>query len=104
MNVEAASGNYFSFKSHLPLGMLDVDARRLMNDIRESLGYSAMDFSPAKDPLRESYLRGDKYTLGELIESDGQVLTVTRRGTNYLVCTDQDGNTVHKWLHEVSSR
>lgn len=103
MNVEAASGNYYSFKSHLPIGMPDVSARRLLNDIREALGYPVLDFSPSKNLLRDSYVRGDKYKVGDLVESAGQTLTITRRGTNYLSCTDADGNKVSKWLHEVTA-
>lgn len=102
MNVEAASGNYYSFKSHLPIGMPDVSARRLMNDIREALGYDAVDYAPPANPLRESYLRENKYTVGSLVESDGEVLTVTKRGTNYLVCTTSEGTVVQRWLHQVT--
>ncbi len=104
MTVEAASGNYHKFKTYLPIGMKDVDARRLMNDIRESLGYPSIVSTPTKNPLRDSYLRGDKYKVGELVESAGEVFTITRRGTNYVECKDEVGNTVTKWLHEIAER
>ena len=102
IHVEAASGNYYSFKSHLPLGMKDVEARKLMNDIRESLGHARLDFSRRQNVLRDSYIKGESWKVGQIVECEGQHLTIAKRGTNYLVCTDDAGRVVQKWLHEVN--
>lgn len=104
MRIEAASGNYYSFKSHLPLGMKDIDSRALFNDVREALGHGRIDFSRKHSDLRDSYIRGDSYRVGEVVLYEGTELTIAKRGTNYLVCTDQDGRVVQKWLHEVQER
>ncbi len=103
LRIEAASGNYYSFKSHLPLGMRDVDSRSLFNDLREALGYDRVDFTRKQNPLRESFVRGEAYRVGETVVSEGKELVIARRGANYLVCTDPDGRVVQKWLHEVTA-
>lgn len=103
LRIEAASGNYYSFKSHLPMGMKDVDARSLFNDLREALGYTRVDFTRKQQaPLREAFVRGDTYRVGDVVLCEGNQLTIARRGANYLVCTDPDGRVVQKWLHEVT--
>lgn len=100
----AAEGNFGAFKRCAPYGMREVDVRRMMNDIREDMGYEAiMDrvVLPV-DGVRERYFRGEIYNVGDLVESGGQQFEIVKRGTNHLVCKDSSNTITTKGLHEVT--
>jgi len=106
MRSLAVKGDFDQFKRGLPSTLRDIDARRLMNDVREGMGHEAIK-EQVKLPfnaLREKYFSGEIYKVGEIVESiNGEKFEVTKRGTNYLLVKDQEGNTSSKWLHEVVS-
>lgn len=100
----AAKGDFESFRKCLPPTAREIDARRLMNDIREGMG-----LEPIKevirlnvDSLRESYFRGDIFNVGDLVESvNGEKFEIVKRGTNHLLVKSEDGKVQTKWIHEV---
>lgn len=107
MRSIAAKGDLSEFRKGLPPSMREIDARRLMNDVREG-----MKLDPIKEQiklpfnaLREKYFQGDIYRVGEIVESiNGEPLEIVKRGTNHLLVKRQDGNVESKWLHEVVQR
>lgn len=102
----AQKGLFEEFKKELPLTLRSIDARRLMNDVREGMGLEPIKEQIALpvDNLRESYFRGEIYNVGEIVESAGEQFEIIKRGTNYLLVKDQAGKIQSKWIHEVIQR
>lgn len=107
MRVLASKGDFDQFKHGLPGSIREIDARRLMNDVREG-----MKLEPIKeqikfqiDNLRERYFRKEIFNVGDIVESmTGQKLQIVSRGTNHLLVKDELGITHNKWIHEVFER
>ena len=54
------------------------------------------------ESLRDMYLTGKIWNIGDLVEANGIEGRVIRKGTNYLAYNDSQGK-VHKvWLHEIN--
>jgi len=103
----AVKGDFAEFRKGIPRTMRDIDARRLMNDVRSGMGLDpikeAVKFTT--NALREQYFHGDIYKVGDIVESiTGEEYEIIKRGTNYLLVKDKDGNSYSKWLHEVVQR
>jgi hypothetical protein len=104
MRAAATKGDINMFKRGLPNSVRDIDARRLMNDVREGLGLEAIkeQIKLSVDELREKYFRKEIYNVGDIVESiDGTRLEIIKRGTNHLLCKDDSGNIQNRWIHEV---
>lgn len=104
MRALAQKGNFEQFKQGVPSRMRDIDARRMMNDVREGMGLEPIkeQLNIKPDTLREKYFQGEIYNVGEIVESlTGQKYEIVKRGTNYLLCKDDTGNVQSKWIHEV---
>ena len=99
----ASKGLFEDFRSGLPSNTRSIDARRLMNDLRESMELPAIKtpVNISTDNLRERYFRKEIFNIGDIVESANQTLEIIKRGTNYVICKDSDGVTSTKWLHEV---
>lgn len=107
MRAVALKGDFASFKSGLPSTMREIDARRLMNDVRTGMGADPIkeQIKLPHNDLREKYFRGDIYNVGEIVESiNGEPFEIIKRGTNYLLVKDENGKIQSKWLHEVDQR
>lgn len=104
MRAVASKGDIAQFKRGLPSTIREIDARRLMNDVREGMGLEVIkeNIKLPYNELREKYVKGEIYQEGHLVESiNGETFTIVKRGTNYLLVKDSDGNVHSKWLHEV---
>jgi hypothetical protein len=100
----ASKGDFAEFKRGLPTTIRDIDARRLMNDVREGMGLDAVNEQIKLDvpTLREKYFKGEIYNVGEIVESvAGAQFEIVKRGTNYLLVKDSEGKVQSKWIHEV---
>jgi len=103
MRAAAQKGDFQLFKKGLPATVREIDAKRLMNDVREGLGLDAIkeQIKLPVDNLRESYFKGEIYNVGEIVESAGKQYEIIKRGTNYLLLKDDTGKVESKWIHEV---
>ena len=106
MRAAASSDDYDSFKNGLPKGFnqgmsLFKDVRKHMG-IRESFIVHQVE-QTEEDVIRDLYVEGKLYAIGDIVEDNytGVSGKVIRRGTNYLVFSEQDGTTHKKWLYEV---
>lgn len=54
------------------------------------------------DVLRESYFRGELFSVGDLVESDQEQFTVVCRGSNYVIVENDNKDKFRKWLHDVT--
>lgn len=104
MRALATKGDFAGFRKGLPSSMREIDARRLMNDVRDGMGLEAIKEQIVinRDALREQYFKGEIFNVGDIVESvNGEKYTIVKRGTNHLLVKD-DGNVIHsKWIHEV---
>lgn len=104
MRALASKGDIAQFKRGLPGTVREIDAKRLMNDVREGMGLEIIkeQIKLSIDDLREKYFKGDLYQVGEIVESiNGEQFEIIKRGTNHLLVKDQEGKVQSKWLHEV---
>jgi phosphopantetheine adenylyltransferase len=101
----AKKGDYTKFKAGLPTGIREIDSRRLMNDIRQSLGLEMVkeEINLVKDETREKYFRGEIFNVGELVESNGVKYEIVKRGSNHLLLKEESGSLVSKWIQDVKT-
>lgn len=99
----ASKGNFLSFKNNLPTTARDLDAKRLMNDIRIGLGLEPIkeQINLVKDSLREQYFRGEIFNENDIVESEEKVYQIIKRGSNHLLLQDETGAKVSKWIQDV---
>jgi hypothetical protein len=103
MKQLATKGLYEEFKKKLPSNIRELDGRRLMNDVRMGLGLDPVKehLLLVKDKLREQYFRGEIFKEGDIVESNGDLFTIVKRGSNHLLLKEQSGNLVSKWIQDV---
>jgi hypothetical protein len=99
----ATKGLFEDFKKNLPSSIRELDSRRLMNDIRvgSKLEPIKEELNLVKDEMREKYFRGEIFSVGEIVESDGAKLEIVKRGSNHLLLKEESGKLVTKWIHNV---
>ena len=99
------------FKRGMPKGFDAADAVALYDAVRTGMGVKKKkvdelwQIAPKFDlrTLREQYLLGKIFNLGEFVESlnTGLVGKVIRKGTNYLICVTEQNNMFKSWIHDV---
>jgi nicotinic acid mononucleotide adenylyltransferase len=105
MRESAKEGNFKEFKKGVPRNLTDLDARRLMNEIRK-----AYDMTPVKeslniqvDELREKYFRGEIFNVGDIVMCEDKHYTVVKRGSNHLLLNEVGTEIkVNRWIKDVS--
>jgi nicotinic acid mononucleotide adenylyltransferase len=105
MREAAKEGNFKEFKKGVPRNLTDLDARRLMNEIRK-----AYDMTPVKeslniqvDELREKYFRGEIFNVGDIVMCEDKQYTVVKRGSNHLLLNEVGTEIkVNRWIKDVS--
>lgn len=100
----AKDGLFEQFKRGMPSTTRSIDARLIMNEIRESQGLPAIKegITGSVDNTRDRYFKKEIFNIGDLVEGvDGGSFEVIKRCTNNVVCKDQQGNIVNKWLTEL---
>ena len=98
-----SDSDFDSFSQGLPRGF--KDGKKLYLDVRKHMGIrEERDMGEMTDfeSLRDMYLTGKIWNIGDLVEANGIEGRVIRKGTNYLAYNDSQGK-VHKvWLHEIN--
>jgi hypothetical protein len=99
----ATKGEYQSFKTALPTSARELDAKRLMNDVRNGIGLESIkeQINLVKDELREQYFRGEIFNEGDIVESNDTVYKIVKRGSNHLLLQNEQGLKISKWIQEV---
>ncbi len=97
-------GDYTSFKKNLPSSVRDIDAKRMMNEMRHAQGLEFIkeDVKFSVDSLRDKYFRGEIYHIGDIVESAGEQYEIMDRGSNYLVVVNSTGDLSRKWVKDVT--
>jgi hypothetical protein len=97
-------GDYQAFKLQLPSSIRDIDARRMMNEMRQVAGLEVLkeELKFNIDQLRDKYFKGEIYHIGDIVESNGSQYEIMDRGSNYLVVVDKSGELHRKWIKDVN--
>jgi hypothetical protein len=97
-------GDFAAFKNVMPSTIRELDARRLMNEMRQAHGLELLkeEVKFTVDALREKYFKGEIYHVGDLVESNGQQYEIMDRGSNYLVVVNNTGDLSRKWVKDVT--
>lgn len=97
-------GDYQTFKKNLPSSVRDIDAKRMMNEMRHAQGLEFIkeDVKFSVDKLRDKYFKGEIYHIGDIVESAGQQYEIMDRGSNYLVVVNNTGELSRKWVKDVT--
>ena len=104
MRQAAVKGDFLTFKRGLPSSLREIDAKRLMNDVRVGLKLDNIKESVNSkiSTTREKYFQGLIFNVGDTVESIiGEQFEVVKRGTNNILCKDLDGNIHNKWIYEI---
>ena len=104
MRVAASNGDMDSFLQGVPSGF--SDGKKLYRDVRKHMGIREerkMGDMTDFETLRDAYLTGQIWNVGDVVEVNGLTGEVVRKGTNYLSFMTEDGKVHKAWLHEVAS-
>ena len=104
MRSAAVIGDYDAFSTGIPATLSDADKKKLYRDVRKYMGIrEERDMGDMSDfeTLRDAYLVGEIWNVGDIVEANDIRGEVIRKGANYLSYVDED-NKVHKaWLHDI---
>jgi hypothetical protein len=104
MRAAAEKGDFDSFKTGIPATLGDADKKKLYFEVRKNMGIrEEREMGDDYDSLRDAYLTGKIWNVGESVEANGISGEVVRKGTNYLSFVTEDGKVHKAWLHEVKS-
>jgi hypothetical protein len=104
MRTAAEKGDFDSFKTGIPATLNDADKKKLYFEVRKNMGIrEEREMGEDYDSLRDAYLTGKIWNVGESVEANGISGEVVRKGTNYLSFMADDGKVHKAWLHEVKS-
>jgi len=104
MRAAAVAGDYDAFSTGIPVTLSDADKKKLYRDVRKYMGIREernMGDMSDFETLRDAYLVGEIWNVGDIVEANDIRGEVIRKGANYLSYVDED-NKVHKtWLHDI---
>ena len=102
MRKAAQDGDFDTFKKGSPLK--EPDAKKMYLDVRKFMGVrEERELGDDYDSLRDAYLTGKIWNVGEVVEAKGLTGEVVRKGTNYLSFVTEDGKVHKAWLHEIEA-
>ena len=102
MRKAASDGKFDDFKTGIPDTLNDADKKKLYFEVRKAMGIrEEREMGNDYDSLRDAYLTGKIWNVGEVVEANGVSGEVVRKGTNYLSYMTEDGKVFKAWLHEI---
>ena len=113
MRKAVMDDDFKAFRSGTPKELDDGDTRALFDAVRAGMGAKKKkaevaemwEIAPKYDQrgLREQYVNGFIYRLGDIVESlhTGLVGKIIRRGTNHLICVTKEDYMFKSWIRDV---
>ena len=115
MRKAVVDGDIAAFRRGTPKTLDDGDTQTLFDTVRQGMGtkkqktqkesYSLWEIAPKYDMtnLRENYLMGKIYKIGDIVENlnTGLIGEIIRRGTNHLICLTQENRMFKSWIKDV---
>ena len=105
MRAAASDGDMDSFLQGVPSGF--SDGKKLYRDVRKYMGIrEERDMGDMTDfeSMRDAYLTGKVWNVGDIVEANGLTGEIVRKGTNYLSFMTEDGKVHKAWLHDIEER
>ena len=116
MRAAVADDDFKAFRSGTPKTLSDAETQALMDATRRGMKLGkakkkeeqkeSWQIAPKLFPqeLRENYLTGKIFRMGDLVESlnTGLVGKITRRGTNHLICVTEEGIMFKSWVSDLA--
>jgi len=105
--------DFKAFRSGTPKELNDGDTQALFDAVRAGMKVKSKkkevaemwEIAPKYDPrgLRNQYISGLIYRLGDIVESlhTGLVGKIIRRGTNHLICVTKEEYMFKSWIRDV---
>jgi len=106
--------DFDTFRRGTPKGLKDADAQAVFDAVRTGMGskkkkvkesYELWEIAPRDDSkgLRENYVQGLIYKIGDIVESlnTGLIGEIIRRGTNHLICVTKENYMFKSWVKDV---
>ena len=105
MRDAAKKGNFKQFKKGVPATLTDLDARRLMNDIRTAYGMDPIKESVQfeRSKIREKYIAGKIFNVGDKVQDENGIYEIMDRGANYITVVNESGELSKKWIDKVTT-
>jgi hypothetical protein len=115
MRKAVIDDDFESFRRGTPKTLDDGDTQTLFDAVRQGMGvkkakvkkesYNLWEIAPKCDMgnLRENYVRGRIFRIGDKVENlnTGLVGEVMRRGTNHLICVTEEGYMFKSWIKDL---
>ena len=104
MRKAASDSDFDSFKIGIPNTLNDNDKKKLYLDVRKHMGIrEEREMGELNDfeSMRDAYLTGRVWKIGDVIEANGHSGEIINRGTNYISFVDTDGKVHKSWLHDI---
>ena len=113
MRKAVVDDDFKAFRSGTPKELNDGDTQALFDAVRSGMKIKAKkkevtemwEIAPKHDPkgLRDNYISGRIFNLGDIVESlnTGLIGTIVRRGTNHLICVTQENYMFKSWIRDV---
>ena len=113
MRKAVMDDDYDSFRKGTPKELDDGDTTALFDAVRTGMKIKAKkkevtelwQIAPKCDPrgLREQYVGGFIYRIGDLVEhlNTGLIGKIIRRGTNHLICVTKEEYMFKSWIRDV---
>ena len=113
MRKAVVDDDFKAFRSGTPKELDDGETQALFDAVRAGMGIKKKkaevaemwEIAPKYDQrgLREQYVNGFIYRLGDIVESlhTGLVGTIIRRGTNHLICVTKEDYMFKSWIRDV---
>ena len=113
MRKAVMDDDFKAFRSGTPKELNDGDTQALFDAVRSGMKLKVKkkevtemwQIAPKHDPkgLRDNYISGRIFNLGDIVESlnTGLIGTIVRRGTNHLICVTQENYMFKSWIRDV---
>lgn len=115
MRKAVMDNDFESFRRGTPKTLDDGDVQTLFDAVRQGMkvkktkvkkeSYNVWEIAPKCDMknLRENYVRGKIFRIGDKVENlnTGLIGEVMRRGTNHLICVTEEGYMFKSWIKDL---
>jgi len=113
MRKAVVDGDFAAFRRGTPKELNDGDTQALFDAVRGGMKIKAKkkevaemwEIAPKFDArgLREQYVNGFIYKIGDIVESlhTGLIGEIVRRGTNHLICVTRENYMFKSWIRDV---
>jgi len=109
----AADDDYDTFRTGIPKGFKDENARKLYDSIRKGMNVKKQQnemwkIAPKFDwrNLRENYMNGNVFQVGDTVENDntGLIGKIIRTGANHIIAVTEDNMMFKSWIKDITEK